>query len=130
MQEVRIGCTIASIRTKRACQRVASATLATRWQAANGGIDLTPFPMTVHQFALYIAPAITHEVGHSVGLVDPRWLEAIEQGKQKRHNQPYTGTKMMDPGGLFFISHKLFPSPTQCWNQDDLRYLQFILPKE
>ncbi len=85
--------------------------------------------MTSAQFAKYIAPTVAHETGHGLGLVDPDWLPAIEDGPQFLHNLFYSGTKLMDAGGLYYIHHRLTPKPTAYWLPDNLRYLRFVLPK-
>jgi hypothetical protein len=75
------------------------------------------------------APTVAHEIGHRLGLVDPDWLSAIEEGEDMYHNLPQTGRKMMDIGGLWFVGHRLDPHPTRYWLPDNLRYLRFILSK-
>jgi hypothetical protein len=85
--------------------------------------------MTPEQFAKCIAPTVAHEVGHSVGLVDPDWLDASPDDKQRNHNRVQTWVKMMDKGGLYYIKHRLNPHPTDYWRPDNLRYLRFVLPK-
>ena len=100
-----------------------------RWMISNNS-DTIPIPMTPEQFAQYIAPTVAHEIGHSLGLVDPDWLPAILDGRQRRHNLAYSRTKIMDPGGLFYVTHRLNPHPTAYWMSDNLRYMRFIIPKE
>lgn len=82
------------------------------------------------QFAKYIAATVAHEIGHGLGLVDPNWLEAIEEGPKKLHNMERTRVKLMDAGGLFYVRHRLNSSSTQYWKSDNLRYIRFVLPKE
>ena len=94
-----------------------------------GNGDTISIQMDPDQFAKYIAPTIAHEIGHSLGLVDPDYLEAIANGPQKYHNLTYTGVKLMDAGGLYFVGHRLNPDGTVYWRPDNLRYLRFILPK-
>jgi len=90
--------------------------------------ETIPTPMTPELFAKYIAPTVTHEIGHSLGLVDPDWMNAIKTGRQKNHNSTSTN-KIMDKGGLFYVTHRLNPDSTKRWTIDNLRYLRFILPK-
>jgi hypothetical protein len=94
-----------------------------------GNTDTIPVPMTPEQFAKYIAPTVAHEVGHSLGLVDPDWLPATPPKKQAHHNKNQTWVKMMDMGGLFYVKHRLNPHSTDYWLPDNLRYLRFVLPK-
>ncbi len=94
-----------------------------------GNNDSIPVPMTPVLFARYMAPTIAHELGHGVGLVDPSWLEAIESGRQRRHNAIQSWVKMMDMGELYYVGHRLAPHPTNYWLPDNLRYLRFVLPK-
>ena len=95
----------------------------------NGNRDQVPIPMPPEQFAKYIAPTVAHEVGHSLGLVDPDWLLATPNDKQRLHNKVQTWLKMMDWGGLYYVKHRLNPDPDTCWRPDNLRYLRFVLPK-
>jgi len=95
-----------------------------------GNNDEILLPMTSTQFAQYIAATIAHEIGHSLGLVDSDWLEATPPGKQKNHNKTWTGLKLMDAGGLYFVGHRLNPRSTAYWLPYNLSYLKFILPKE
>ena len=81
------------------------------------------------QFVKYIAATVAHEIVHSFGLVDPDWLEATPNDKQKLHNKVKTRVKMMDAGGLYYVGHRLNPHPTDYWLPDNLRYLRFVLPK-
>ena len=90
--------------------------------------DTIPVPMAPDQFAKYIAPTVAHEIGHSLGLVDPDYLPATPPGKQGNHNATQTWVKMMDMGGLYYAKHRMNPHPTNYWVPDNLRYLRFILP--
>ncbi len=94
-----------------------------------GNSDDISAPMTAAQFVQYIAPTVAHEVGHGLGLVDPKWLPATPNDKQKLHNKVQTWIKMMDMGGLYYVKHRLNPHPTDYWLPDNLRYLRFVLPK-
>ena len=104
-------------------------TLRTNYRAnLKHNYDSIPLPMTPELFAKYIAPTVTHEIGHSLGLVDPDWLEATPDTKQRRHNLTLTRYNMMDQGGLFFVKHRLNPHSTAYWKSENLRYLRFVLP--
>lgn len=94
-----------------------------------GNKDPIPVPMTKEQFAQYISPTLTHEIGHRLGLVDPDYFEAIEDGRQRYHNKVKTWVRIMDAGGLFYVGHRINPHPTNYWLPDNLRYLRFVLPK-
>lgn len=94
-----------------------------------GNKDPIPVPMTTEQFAKHVAPTLTHEIGHRLGLADPDYLKAIDTKQQKHHNFEYFGVKLMDAGGLRFVGHRLNPHPTAYWLPDNLPYLRFILPK-
>jgi hypothetical protein len=94
-----------------------------------GNKDSVPTNMTPVQFAKYIAPTITHEIGHNLGLVDPQYLDATTGGDQKNHNKVQTWRKLMDRGGLHYVGDRMNPHPTNYWRSDNLRYLQFVLPQ-
>ena len=77
----------------------------------------------------YIAPTTIHEIAHILGLVDPMYLNAIAYGKQAYHNDPYTGMYIMDEGGLSKFEDIFSPYGQAYWFHENLRYLEFILPK-
>ena len=94
----------------------------------SGNRDPIPVPMNPEQFAKYVAPTVAHEIGHSLGLVDPDWLPATPLGEHRYHNENLTYRKMMDIGGLWYVGHRLNPSTTEYWLPDNLRHLRFVLP--
>jgi len=86
--------------------------------------DLFTMPISVDDYALFVALLIIHEIAHLVGLVDDDYLESDGFW----HNFDNTWNYIMNPTPGKKLEWIIGPGFNKTWKLENLYYLQFILP--
>jgi len=93
-----------------------------------GGITL---PVTVNRIAKYLAIVATHEIGHTVGVVDKRHFATRKDKDEDENENIRVGHNVEDNPEQIMNwrgSVILLENPSMYWHPYDIEFLRFTLP--